>query len=638
MNNVSYLLPIIKKNIPMIDFLRQRIPKDSIDKIIKDIPQDKFKEFAKNLQLDGKEIPPKIISELQDLAKTVKLDANNIEKLKYVATSLNFKPDDIALIENSVGTGVIKPYFKIDDFQKILNTLSNNGEVSSMPIETTEVKVPSKKITDKSIKLPEIKNEEIINKIIDLRNTIKKAEKGFVVSQEDREKYDRTLDELKKIDEDDPDKEEVTKYLDKINDNLNIDAATVNKNKVIVNFTQFASIFKYCLVIIISICIFIYVIIAILSLINVLYLLFKTINSIISLFYNTVLTNEQTLSYSAKQIVKSTNNSYKYDVFNILAEQKTALTIFNSVIYIIYILMAYVIVYLLCVIYVQIMKYTHILKGSLADIDTTYQILTIIGLLFIFSLLHLLIYKFLYKNMALSNFKEINKFETDVDNKISNIVMTKYNNNDECSKFFDLLIDTSKRNELDTIFSNKIKTIKNENENSLRKYLMMYNIYMYFQEYLYMNDVMKDKIKKYFGIANDLDKDDKDEEVEQISFIGLLDSNERKLLKAYHEELPFHKLVSKEYIEDYQQITEEITSAINSINKYIIKYTGTFFPFLITCIYICIICVYNIYTLYILFKFINKTELENIFATFIYSFSHKYIYYCEKIYSIFFNK
>jgi len=638
MNIVSYLLPIIKKNTTMIDFVRQRIPQDSINKIIKEIPQDKFKEFAKNLQLDGKEIPPKIISDLQKLAETVKLDNNNIEKLKYVATSLNFKPDDIALIEKNVGKGDIKQYFKMNDFQNILNTLSNNGEVSSIPIETTEVKVPSKKITDKSIKLPNITDDEVLNKIIDLKRTIRRAEKGFVVSQEDREKYDRTLDDLKNIDDNNPDKKEVTIYLDKINDNLNIDAATINKNKVIVNFTQFASIFKYCLIIIISICIFIYVIIAILSLINVLYLLFKTINSIISLFYNTVLTNEQTLSYSAKQIVKSTNNSYKYDVFNILAEQKTALTIFNSVIYIIYILMAYVIVYLLCVIYVQIMKYTHILKGSLADIDTTYQILTIIGLLFIFSLLHLLIYKFLYKYMALSNFKEINKFETDVDNKISNIVMTKYNNNDECSKFFDLLIDTSKRNELDTIFSNKIKTIKNENENSLRKYLMMYNIYMYFQEYLYMNDVMKDKIKKYFGIANDVDKDDKDEEVEQISFIGLLDSNERKLLKAYHEDLPFHKLVSKEYIEDYQQITEEITSAINSINKYIIKYTGTFFPFLITCIYICIICVYNIYTLYILFKFINKTELENIFATFIYSFSHKYIYYCEKIYSIFFNK
>jgi hypothetical protein len=162
---------------------------------------------------------------------------------------------------------------------------------------------------------------------------------------------------------------------------------------------------------------------------------------------------------------------------------------------------------------------------------------------------------------------------------------------------------------------------------------------MYFEEYLYMNDVMKDKIKKYFGISNDLDKADKDDkEVEQISFIGLLDSNERKLLKAYHEDLPFHKLVSKDYIEDYQKITEDITSAINSINKYIIKYTGTFFPFLITCIYICLICIYNIYTLYILFKFIIKTEEDDMFMTFIYTFSHKYIYYCEYIYSIFFNK
>ena len=639
MNFVSYL-PKIARIIGPINTLKQQIPQESINKIITEIPQDKFKEIAKNLQFDGKEIPPQIINNLKELAGQIRLDANNIEKLKHIATSLNFKEDDIKTIENNAGKGDIKPYLKMNDFQNILNSFSNNGELTAIPTAGEEKEAPVKKIkiTDKSIKLPNIKDEEILNKIIDLKSTIRRAEKGYLLSQQDREKYERTLDDLKNIDDNNPDKTEVENYLERINDNLNIDTATVDTTKVIVNFAQVAKLFRFCLVIIITVCLFIYVIIAILSSINVLYLLFKIINAIISLFYNTVVPNEETLSYRAKQIVKSTNNSFKYDIFNILAEQKTALSIFNSVLYIIYILMAYVIVYLLCIIYVQIMKYTHILKGSLEDIDVKYQIITIIGLLFIFSLLHLLIYKFLYKNMALSNFKEINKFETDVDNKISNIVMTKYNNNEECSKFFDLLADTSKRNELDSIFSNKIKTIKTDNENSLRKYLMMYNIYMYFEEYLYMNDVMKDKIKKYFGISNDLDKDDKDNEVEQISFIGLLDSNERKLLKAYHEDLPFHKLVSKDYIEDYQKITEDITSAINSINKYIIKYTGTFFPFLITCIYICIICVYNIYTLYILFKFINKTELENIFATFIYSFSHKYIYYCEKIYSIFFNK
>ena len=165
----------------------------------------------------------------------------------------------------------------------------------------------------------------------------------------------------------------------------------------------------------------------------------------------------------------------------------------------------------------------------------------------------------------------------------------------------------------------------------------MYNIYMYFEEYLYMNDITKDKIKRYFGIDNDT-TDENENALEPITFIGLLDSNERKLLKSYHEELPFHSLIPKQYIDDYQPRTEEIAAAIASINKYIIKYSGTFFPFLITCVYIFLICIYNIYTLYIIFKFINETESENIFLTFIYSLSHKYIYYLERLYSFIFNK
>lgn len=239
--------------------------------------------------------------------------------------------------------------------------------------------------------------------------------------------------------------------------------------------------------------------------------------------------------------------------------------------------------------------------------------------------------------MAISNFKDINKFETDVDIRISNIIQKNYNNNDECSKFFDLLTDTSKRNELDTLFSTKIKTIKTDSDNNIRKYLMMYNIYMYFEEYLYMNDVMKEKIKNYFGISKDEDEEGKELKTD-TTFIGLLDSNERKLLKLYHEDLPFHNLISKEYLEDYQSVNEEISSTINAINKYIIRYTGTFFPFLITCIYIFLICIYNIYTLYILFKFVIATEPDNIFITFIYTFAHKYILYCEKFYSLFYSK
>ena len=234
----------------------------------------------------------------------------------------------------------------------------------------------------------------------------------------------------------------------------------------------------------------------------------------------------------------------------------------------------------------------------------------------------------------MSSFKNINNFESNVDKTINYIILPKENNTNECVKFYELLSDTSKRNEIDIILSDKVANINtNTNDNDIRKYLMMYNIYMYFEEYLYMNDVMKDKIGNYFGIIND------DNEIpETITLIGLLDSNERKLLKVYHENLPFHSLISSSSLEKYQKINEDIIESINSINKQIIKYTGTFFPFLITCLYIFLICIYNIYTFYIILKYVVVTEKDNLFITFIYSFSHKYIYYCEKIYSIIFNK
>ena len=540
---------------------------------------------------------------------------------------------------------------EIDEYENTLNELKelDNTDTDKKEVEkyldsikdtnlkdiTKISKIPEKTINE--FDLPNIQNKETADKLKIIYKSIKKAEQGKPLKQTEIDEYENTLNELKGLDDTDTDKKEVENYLDTIKDNINLEYANTNDNKTIINFTQYASLFRYCLVIIITLCIIIYVIIVILSSINVIYLLIKLINSIISLFYNSVLTNEQTLSYNAKQIVKSTNNNFKYDIFNVLAEQKTALSIFNSVIYIIYILMAYVITYLLLVIYVQMMKYTHILKGTLADIDSKYQILSIIGLLLLFSTIHLLIYKFIFKNMAISNFKTINNFEKDVDERISNIIQKDYNNTDECSKFFDLLSDTSKRNELDSLFATKVKTIKVDSENNLRKYLMMYNIYMYFEEYLYMNDVMKEKIKNYFGISKEEDEEG-NELKKDTTFVGLLDSNERKLLKLYHEDLPFHSFISKEYLEEYQKINEDISTTINNINKYIIRYTGTFFPFLITCIYIFIICIYNIYTLYILFKFVLETEPDNIFITFIYTFSHKYIYYCEKIYSFFYSK
>ena len=618
---------IVYKFMKYADIYNQSISQNKLNQFLKDLnPNDVIKQINQN----NIAIDDNMISKMRELAPKIKLDDANIKKFDLLAKKLNINNSDIEEIKASFGSNSNEK-ITIEDIQQIF-IIPGNEETSS---QEDIPKIPEKTINN--FDLPKIQNKETADKLKIIYKSIKKAEQGKPLKQNEIDEYENTLNELKGLDDTDKDKKEVENYLDTIKDNINLEYANTNHNKTIINFTQYASLFRYCLVIIITLCIIIYIIIVILSSINVIYLLIKIINSIISLFYNSVVTNEQTLSYNAKQIVKSTNNNFKYDIFNVLAEQKTSLSIFNSVIYIIYILMAYVITYLLLVIYVQMMRYTHILKGTLADIDSKYQILSIIGLLLVFSTIHLLIYKYFFKNMAISNFKTINNFEKDVDERISNIIQKDYNNTDECSKFFDLLSDTSKRNELDSLFATKVKTIKVDSENNLRKYLMMYNIYMYFEEYLYMNDVMKEKIKNYFGISKEEDEEG-NELNNDTTFVGLLDSNERKLLKLYHEDLPFHSFISKEYLEEYQKINEDISTTINNINKYIIKYTGTFFPFLITCIYIFIICIYNIYTLYILFKFVLETEPDNIFITFIYTFSHKYIFYCDKIYSFFYSK
>jgi hypothetical protein len=621
----------IKKYFPsyktVSDFFLNFRDKTIVD-FIETTPQNKLLDLAKLIQLTDTNI-----NNIKEIAPKIKINNKNLrDKILFIAKNIGIKDLDYIELVNTLGK---KPAnIKISDIEKYLTGYDNNDITDKEPNNEDKLKISK-------IPLPNIRDTDIANKLRFINRILKSTEKGYKITQDEQEKYDRTLDELKNIDDNNPDKEEINKYLNQIKENhlsgLNIKDKAIFGKKYIIEFTKYANLFKFCLKIIITICIFIYIIIVIISIINVIYLILKIINSIIYLFYNSIITNDQTLSYTAKQIVKSSKNNIKNDIFNIIAEQQTALTIFNTIIYIIYILMAYVIFYLLCVIYVQIMSYTHVINGSISDIDPKYQLLSLIVILFIFSITHLLIYKFLFKNMAISNYKSITNFENNVDKEIKTIIDKDYNYNDECNTFFNLLTDASKRNELDTLFSNKIKNIKKDDNNNIRKYLMMYNIYMYFENYLYMNDIMKEKIKRYFGISsNDEEKDPIN--TADITFIGLLDSNERKLLKAYHEDLPFHSLISKDNLEDYQVINEQIATTIATINKNIIKYQGTFFPFLITCIYIIIICFYNVYTLYVIFKFISDTETDMIFMPFIYSLSSRYISYCDRIYSLFFNK
>jgi hypothetical protein len=286
-----------------------------------------------------------------------------------------------------------------------------------------------------------------------------------------------------------------------------------------------------------------------------------------------------------------------------------------------------VIIYILAVIFASIYSYTHILHGDIKDIDPEFELLTIIGIIFMCSFIHLLIYKFLFKSVSLNKFKSINTYEIDIDTTIKNKL--KELSNENFNKFYSILEDPSKRSgELDIYFSKLVIELKSENNNNLLQYLIIYDIYMYFEENLFTSETKREEIKQY--LVNIIENNDNSN-----TFISLLDSNEKKLIKLYHEELPFYSQISPENLEYYKPINTNISETITYINKMIIKYTGTFFPFMMTCIYIFGICIYNIICMYIIFIFIisNKSQIQ-LYPDLIYKIGERYISICKYIYDM----
>jgi hypothetical protein len=246
-------------------------------------------------------------------------------------------------------------------------------------------------------------------------------------------------------------------------------------------------------------------------------------------------------------------------------------------------------------------------------------------MIFICSFVHLLIYKFIFRKLSFNKFKDINNYEVNIDNLILtniNPINTGYDND-----FFDLLTDSTKRAEIDNMFVTMVENVDQPSTN-LSKYLLMYDLYMYFDEYVYMNDVVKDDLRKYFKLVVDENSPNK-------TFISFLDANERKLIKLYHEELPFYKQIPTDKLESFQKSNEKVSQVIGTVNKSIIKYTGTFYPFLICCIYIIGIFLFNAFFTYIIMDFILTTEDDKMFPNFLYTIANKYTSVIKYIYNIF---
>jgi hypothetical protein len=467
------------------------------------------------------------------------------------------------------------------------------------------------------------KDNDLAELIINFQNIVKKNAKGRPLNLIEKDLFDNAInkiDEIKKEIIKDPtrpqgdDIEALKKYINSIKSTVEIkneDVMQTTKN--IIDFKQIASYFSFLIKFLATICIIIYIIVLFISFFNVINLIIKICTNIVTIFYNKVIANNQIISYEAKDITKCTKSNYKDDIFNILNEQFTSLAVFNAIIYIIYILLGYVIIFLLSVIFVNIYRYTHVLNGDLKDIDPKYQLMSVLIIIFVTSFIHLLIYKFFFRQLTITKYKDIVIYETNVDNIIRKNLQPENKINDE--DFFDLLADSTRRSEIDTIFANKVNDM-NEPNSDLSKYLFMYDIYMYFDEYAFTNDIVRDDLKNYLKIGDKTDS--------TRTFISFLDANERKLIKLYHEELPFYKDIPKEKLERFQKLNEKISQDIAILNKNIIKYTGTFYPFLFACIYIFGIFLFNVLCTYILMDYILTTEKDELFMPFIYMIARKY--------------
>jgi len=477
------------------------------------------------------------------------------------------------------------------------------------------------------------KDKELQDLLINFENIVNKTSKGRPINALDKELYDNILTRIDDIQQDianDPtrpqndDINSIKDYVQSIQSKIDIkDEDVMNTTKQIIDFKQIAHYFRILIKFLATICIVIFLIVLLISFFNLVNLSIKILTNIVSIFYNNVITNNQTISYEAKNITKCSKGNYKNDIFNILNEQFTSLSVFNTIVYIIYILLGYVIIFILLIIFVNIYRYTHVLNGELKDIDPKYQLMTVLIIIFVTSFIHLLIYKFFFRKLTMNKYKEIDNYETNVDAIIRKNLQPVNKANDE--DFFDLLTDASRRTEIDNILANKVNDI-DDPTSDLAKYLFMYDIYMYFDEYSNMNDIVRDELKNYFKIG---DKES------TRTFISFLDANERKLIKLYHEELPFYKQIPKEKLERFQKINEKVSQDIAIINKNIIKYTGTFYPFLFACIYIILIFLFNVLCTYILMDFVLSTEKDELFMPIIYTIADKYKNLILYIYNIF---
>jgi hypothetical protein len=142
-------------------------------------------------------------------------------------------------------------------------------------------------------------------------------------------------------------------------------------------------------------------------------------------------------------------------------------------------------------------------------------------------------------------------------------------------------------------------------------------------------DYLKYKMKKSYNFDTDNDRD-------KILFISFLSANERKMIKPYHEQLPFYENIDDTKVKLFTPINEKISENLGKINKYIISYPGFFYGFLFACIYIITIFIYNYICVYVIMKLASNAG-ESVFPPIILSIVNSYLRINDYIIKIFYK-
>ena len=363
------------------------------------------------------------------------------------------------------------------------------------------------------------------------------------------------------------------------------------------------------------------------SLILVFFILFLSFVAVVKLVYDIVLyaiylfinpahnTNNNTLEYISKRIINCKKDNYADDRFYILTEQKQNLIIFNLGAYTIYLLIIYLLLYMGLLFYSQMSGYKFL--GTLDAIDPTKLFLIVIGILILYSFIHLMIFKFLFKTYVYIPYKNVEIMETEVDKMLAEIILIRANDDTNSiisdDNFFELLFDASKIDKINEIFYNGI--ITRDNSKCLEQKVIIYNLYCYLREYTTFDEEMRTLFKKY--CISDENNKPFDERGNKVTFISLLSAGETKMMRKYHDELPFVNQIPDKHLDFFNEFNKRIGKKVKDINMKIINYTKTSIPFFITIIYIFLIFLLNYIIVYIILSMILSNADDNKFNQYI---------------------